>query len=167
MKKIYFVLFSAVALLSTQSCMKCDRDEHRAPVVTKQTVDASVNENTAYSYTLPAMPGGSTSQITVAPAHAGSSVVTTDANGNNVYQYTPATNYAGADVVVITTQSDEGHGNSSCFGGPGPGNCGNHGGNCGNHNTQTVITTIDLTVTPVSSNVVTAKLGDLPRMNGY
>ena len=150
MKKIgLFLVLAAVSL--TQSCMKCDHNFDRPkPHVTTDAVNASISENTTYSYTLPAMPKGSMSYVTTAPAHAGASTIVADANGNLIYSYTPMQNYTGNDVVVVTTSSEAPGG--------GPGMCNNNGGghNC-NHqgDDNTIITTINISVT--SSSSVAAK----------
>ena len=150
MRKVFsFLALAATSLLLTQSCNKMSmRDK---PVTTTQTVNASISENAGYSYTLPAASTGSVSQITTSALHSSASAITTDANGNNVYNYTPAVNYSGTDVVVITTKTEEQHG--GCHGGPG--GMGNHVGNGSNHDDDdnTTITTINLTVTPANQAI--------------
>jgi len=123
---------------------------HDKGVTTAQSVDASINENNSYTYILPSAKG-SVSQISTPALHASASTVTTDANGNSVYNYTPTADYVGSDVVVVTTQTEGGH--SGCQGGPsGPGGNCNHG-NCCNHDGNTTITTISMTVAPVNQSV--------------
>ena len=163
MKKAYFLLVAAVALLSAQSCRKCDMDDRR-PVITNQSIDTSINENTTYTYTLSAYPlpvvaNGPGVQVTTAPTHAALSTVTTDANGNLVYQYIPVANYVGTDVVVITAPAPPpgalpgGQGN--CNGG-GHGNCNNSGQGC-HHPAPQVVTTINLTINPTSTSVTATR----------
>ena len=163
MKKVHFLLLAAVVLLSAQSCRKCDMDGRR-PVVTNQSVDASINENTSYTYTLSTYPlpvaaNGPGVQVTTAPAHATLSTVTTDANGNLVYQYTPVANYVGSDVVVITSPAPPPGalpaGQANCNGG-GHGNCNNSGQGC-NHPAPLVITTINLTINPASTSTIATR----------
>jgi hypothetical protein len=146
MRKVFsFPALAAMSLLFMQSCEKMDM--HDKGVTTTQTVNASISQNSSYTYTLPSSVGGSTSQISTPAAHSSVSTITTDINGNNSYHYTPAAGYAGNDIVVITTKTEEAHG--------GHGNC-NHGGH-GHHDDDdnTTITTINLTVT--SASVTTSK----------
>ena len=124
------------ALLLTQSCKKCDLME-RPPVITAQTVNASVKDGATYTYTLPVAGKNSFSRIIVAPTHATAASITTDATGSYVLQYVAAPNYSGGDVVVVTT-TEVGLSNNS-------GNC-NHG-NHGQDDPQTINTTFNLTVT--------------------
>jgi hypothetical protein len=160
MKKLHFVFGLAIAsLASTQSCMKCDHDMDRNHV-TQKTVNASIGENTTYSYMLPLAAKGSVPVITADAAHDSKSTITTDAYGNLEYNYTPATNYTGTDVVVITTHDAPQQG--GCFGAgnppPSPGNCnGGHGG-CNHPDDNTTITTINLTVTPVANVTAVSKV---------
>jgi hypothetical protein len=150
MRTVFYFLLAA-SILSTQACIKMDRQD--SPVTTTQMVDALVAQNVTYTYALPMSAKGSQSQISTPAAHASSSSITTDASGNAVYIYTPAGNFVGNDVVVITTKTEEQHGCGHCGTFGGTGNC-NHGGNCGNHDDdKTTITTINLTVT-ASSTVV-------------
>ncbi len=156
MKKLVFAFaFAASSSLFMQSCMKCDHDMDRNRT-TQQTVNATVSENTTYSYMLPMAAKGSMPVITADAAHASASTITADAYGNLEYHYTPAANYTGADVVVITTH-DAAQQGGGCFGGPGPGNCspGGHGG-CNHPGDNATITTINLTVTPAVANTATA-----------
>ena len=160
MKKIYFALsLAAVSLMSTQSCIKCDQlmPRKNAPVVKEETVNATVVENTSYTYTLPA---GSTSEISSPATHAKASSVAVTANGDLVYQYTPVANYVGTDVVIVTAHLNGSQQTSGgCFGSGVNSNSTHHhgGGNCGNHNgndEQTIVTTLHINVTPAT---VTAK----------
>ena len=149
MKKLFsFLALASASMLLTQSCNKMRlRDK---PATTTQAVNATINENASYTYTLPATTKDGLPQISTSAGHAAVSNITADANGNYVYNYTPAANYSGSDVVVITTKTEEQHGN--CHGGPMGmgGNC-NHGGNgCSHDDDNTTITTINLTVTPAS-----------------
>ncbi len=118
------------------------------PVTATQSVSATISQNASYTYSLPAG-REKTSAVSIPAQHSSMSVITTDANGNSVYNYKPAANYSGTDVVVITTKTQDTH--SGCHGGPG-GNC-NHGNSCGSNAEKTTITTINLTVTPTDQTV--------------
>ena len=142
-KAYYFLIISLTSLLFTQSCKKCDQFD-KPPVTTTQTVNATLSENTAYTYTLPATQKHVVSVISSQAAHSSVSLIATDANGNYIYQYTPASDYVGTDVVVITSQEAEEH----------HGGC--HGGQSSNHHDkddQTIITAINLTITAANSFV--------------
>ncbi len=135
----YFLALAATSLLFTQSCKKMGMEEK--PVIITQTVNTSIIENASYTFALPATNKNSVTRISTLAAHSAVSTIDIDANGNNVYQYTPTTNYTGTDVVVITTQEAEEHGGHH-------GGC-NHGGNGHpNNDDQTTITTINITITP-------------------
>ncbi len=158
MKRLSIVFGLAIAsTLFMQSCMKCDHDMDRNHI-TQQTVNASIAENTTYSYILPMAAKGTAPVITAAAAHASASSITADANGNLEYHYTPAANYTGTDVVVITTHDAPPQG--GCFGGgnsmPSSGNCNSGGhGACNHPGDNTTITTITVTVTSAPEVTVT------------
>ena len=145
MKKISLVLALAVVSF-TQSCRKCDRElKHPQPHVTNQTVNATIAENSSYTYTLPVLARPGISYITAAPAHAGSSTIAADANGNIAYQYTPAKNFTGTDVIIITTQDEKNSGGNPLSNyNPGAGQGGHHCSHQGGDNT--IVTTINVTV---------------------
>ena len=149
------------ALLLTQSCKKCDLME-RPPVITAQTVNASVKDGATYTYTLPVAGKNSFSRIIVAPTHATAASITTDATGSYVLQYVAAPNYSGGDVVVVTTTEVGLSNNSGNCNHGNQGNC-NHGSNGGCHHgqddPQTINTTFNLTVTgnSISSAASAAK----------
>ncbi len=162
MKKVHFLLLVAIALLSAQSCRKCDMDARR-PVITNQSIDASINENTTYTYTLPVVTNGPGFQITTAPAHASLSTITIDPNGNLVYQYTPVANYIGSDIVVITSPATPpgalpgGPGNRNGGGLSNYNNYNNYGGQGCNHPAPLLITTINLTINPTSTSTISTR----------
>lgn len=88
----------------------CNKSDSTVDTSTAQTVTATVSKNGAYTYTLPATTGNSRYTITTAASHAKTSVITTDAAGTAVYQYAPATDYTGADAVVLTSTSTSSQG---------------------------------------------------------
>jgi len=149
MKKAGYLLAASFGLLLlTQSCRKCDRFD-RPPITTTQAINATINENGAYSYVLPATDKNGISVISMAATHSAASTITTDVNGNHIYEYAPAQGYTGVDVVVITTHGVEAH--TGCFGGGNQGGC-NHGGNHHDNDDQTVVTTINFSITPASAS---------------
>ncbi len=144
--RITLFSFVAASTLAFHSCNKMGHD-HGTPVTTNETVNATIAVNANYTYTLPKIGSEIESAITVQAQHASASTVTTDVNGNTVYQYTPVAGYTGTDAVVVTTTGEEDHG-------------GCHHGNQGHHHDndaddKTTVTTINLTITPAP--VATAK----------
>src|SRR5438105_3118575 len=101
MKKLSFILAIAGASMVTMvSCHK-ERMTIVPPVTMTQTISATENENTTYTFVLPPTVQDGSSRISIQPTHAGSSVITKDAYGSTVYQYTPAQSFAGADELEI------------------------------------------------------------------
>ena len=100
-----FSLFAAaaLALVSMQSCEKLDfRGGPPTPVNKTSTETATLKQNASYSLKIAPVSDVNTTAITTDAAHASVSTLNTDADGNAVYAYTPATDYAGPDKVVIT-----------------------------------------------------------------
>ena len=104
MKRITLVLaITGIALIVMPSCRK--EGTEKPPI--EETVNANVNANESYSYTLPANSSGNFNIIQQS-AHSSVSQIEKDASGNTVYNYTPANGFTGMDVVVISNEK-EGH----------------------------------------------------------
>src|ERR1017187_5320823 len=108
MKKVTLIL----ALMSTvmflaPSCKKCDRDQPQSQALT-QTVTASINENTSYTFTVPASNNQSPFQIATQATNYTISQISATAAGAVVYQYTPAVNYVGNDLAVLSNVAGSG-----------------------------------------------------------
>lgn len=114
MKKVLLALIVIVLPgFILQSCKKIC--EHNDETPSLQTVDATLDKNTTYTYVLPANTSDDNFQITSNPTHAGYSQIVVDgATGNLVYQYTPLIDYTGTDQLVIAT-AEEQHGHGNCI----------------------------------------------------
>lgn len=99
-------------MMLTQACNKSDT----AGSTTTQTVSATVEKNGTYSYTLPAIAGKSRYTISTQASHAASSSLTTNSSGASIYTYTPATDYTGADAVVVSGAAASGNHSGGCGG---------------------------------------------------
>ncbi len=103
-KSIILLALAILVSFGFQSCRKT------APPVVEPTttnINAQLKENQTYQFTLPAnttiVNGKQQSYNITAPAsHSSISLITTDASGNMVYQYTPGLNYIGSDFVTIS-----------------------------------------------------------------
>ncbi len=90
----------------------CERN-NETPAL--QTVNATLDKNTTYTYVLPANTTDDNFKVTSNPIHAGNSQIVVDgATGNLVYQYTPLTDYTGTDQLVIATVEEQ-HGQGNCI----------------------------------------------------
>lgn len=96
MKKtnVMLILISAATLAFT-SCKKSE-------TLLKPTYTNELVANQTYVFTLPTNTNDAF-EITTNPAHASINLLGQDANGANIYTYTPVLNYVGADQVVIST----------------------------------------------------------------
>jgi len=123
MKKTIILL--AVAVLGIAGLPSCKKEKQPQPPITTN-LNITLKQNQAYTFTMPANGTPLPYKITSQAAHYSISTVGKDANGNEVYQYTPELNYTGTDKVTINNLKEEG---GSCGnGGPHP-----HGGPCGGH----------------------------------
>jgi len=144
MKKISALLIFGFALLSV-SCQKGNDCKPHDQAET-QTINAELDKNTTYTFTIPANTKNNAFEITTQATHASASKLTTDAS-NTVYTFTPSTDYVGTDKVVISTAEQHHSGNNSCGANhPPKGN-----GNCGQHGASSMLYIINLTVNDVVS----------------
>lgn len=104
MRKLLF-LSLGVAFMLTQSCNK-PRLEKEETVV-KQTIDATINSNEMYTFTLPANTSDDPFEITTQASHFRISELGVNADGAAIYQYTPETDYVGTDVVVVANVEEK------------------------------------------------------------
>jgi hypothetical protein len=91
----------STVLFLAPSCKKCDRDQMQNQALT-QTVTASIDENTSYTFEVPASNNHNPFQIATQAANFKVSQISTTASGGAVYQYTPALNFVGNDQVALT-----------------------------------------------------------------
>ena len=114
MKNSFFMFFLAgIALFALQSCQKAER----VAALVEKTVNATLKVNESYTFTLPSNQSDDPYQITTQASHSSISELGKNTAGDMVYNYTPALDFAGTDMVVITTV-EETH----------TGTCGNHDG---------------------------------------
>ena len=142
MKKIFLMLvLTSPFIFALQSCQKSDMKKDHEDKIVYQTVDATINANETYTYTVPENKSDDPFGITSQASHYKTSELE---NESTTYKYIPATDYTGSDKVVISNVEEQHDGNHS-----------NGGGNCnGNHHhedeTELVIA-INLTIKGVST----------------
>src|SRR5260221_14485224 len=111
MKKIVVLLLMASVAFVFTSCRK------EGQTVTK-IINVQLNENQSYSSQVPSGDADDVMQITSQAKHAAVSKLTVDpSTGSNLFQYTPVSNYAGADEVQISNTEGRHHGNGPTNGG--------------------------------------------------
>jgi hypothetical protein len=162
MKKITVILaLMSTVLFLAPSCKKCDRDQQNQALT--QTVTASINENTSYTFEVPASNNHNPFQIATQATNFKVSQIATTATGSVVYQYTPTLNYVGSDQVILSNESGPvmgtppppPNGSNNMNGGCGhnpPPQC-NHG-NCPGHDDSMSIT-INITVKSTAAATTT------------
>lgn len=134
-----FVLAGAIAV-TTQSCKKEKDDQDK---IVYQTVDATINANETYTYTLPENKSDDVFAITSQALHAKTSELQNEAT---TYKYIPATDYTGSDKIVISTVEEQHDGQHNNGGGGGNCNGNNH------HDEETaMVITINLTIKGTST----------------
>ncbi|HET6992161.1 MAG TPA: hypothetical protein VFJ43_12590 [Bacteroidia bacterium] len=151
MKNLFFVLtIASAAIVGMQSCKKEQQDLQK-PAIT-QTENVQLRANESYTFVLIKNKRDDEYRFTTQAQHYSISTLGVDANGNRVYQYTPALNYVGTDQVVVSNdwernESHDPHGN--CTAGPPPppqGNGGPQGGNCNGGEEDHYIVTINFVI---------------------
>jgi hypothetical protein len=132
-KMLLLAVCAGLCAVSLQSCKKTEVE--RDPIAITENVTLKANE--AYTFTLPENTSDDEFAIATQAAHFSVSELGKDATtGKAIYQYTPARDYKGTDVVVISNPEErhaDGHHPPHPHGNPittGGGQCG--GG--GNHN---------------------------------
>ncbi len=136
MKKIaLFVALAGMSALTLQSCKK-EKPIERAPIAITENVSLKINES--YTFTMPANTSDDAFAISKQAEHFKISELGKNAEGKEVYLYTPAQDYKGTDQVVMANPEEEHHGGEHHGGehhaGTPPLGGGHHGGgNCGNH----------------------------------
>lgn len=132
MKKLFLLIaFASPLMLVMQSCEKINDKKDRDDKVVYQTVDAAINANETYTFTLPSANADNPFKITSQASHYQLSRIE---NNAALFKYIPAADYTGADQVII---SNAGNGNGGCQ------------KNNGKDETQKVIT-INLTIKEIN-----------------
>lgn len=125
MKKLFLML--SVVGLATFSLTSCGKPDQKPAI--RQTITVQLETNEAYTFVLPQNLRNDAYEFTSQASHYSISVLGTNSVGQNIYQYTPETNYTGTDQVTVSNdweKEDTGPcGNPQ--GGPGFGNCMNGG----------------------------------------
>ena len=146
------ILIPALAAFALLSFTSCEKEKHEETVL-EQSMDKVLKVNESATFTLPATTDDEY-KITTVASHAYVSKLSEDIEGNSIYVYTPEKDYAGTDLVVVSSVEEK-HPkkNGSHHGGASKG-----GGHCnGNKNSeQQVVVTINLTMVKDNSTVSTA-----------
>ena len=133
MKNVLFIL----ALAGTGVFLSCQKSDTRTSAVQTRTIDVVIDANKTYSFDL-GKANQENIQITSQASHASlSRVAIVPGASNSSYQYTPETDFSGADHVVVKVENGEQeHSNGHSCNQPQSGNCGGHqqGGHHGGHN---------------------------------
>ncbi len=90
-------------LFATLTVVACRKEEQEVTVTT-QEINMSLKQNEAYTFALPT--GKCNYKITTDAAQASVSLISKDANGNNIYSYTPKLNYIGSDNVSLSNKKE-------------------------------------------------------------
>ncbi len=136
MKKIaLFIALAGMSALTLQSCKK--EEVAHDPIAITENVTLKLNES--YTFTLPANTSDDAFAIAKQAEHFKISELGKNAEGKEVYLYTPAQDYKGTDQVVIANPEEEHHSGAHPpqgghpHGAPALGGGHHGGGNCGNH----------------------------------
>jgi hypothetical protein len=140
-----------LALLATTAAIlpSCTKEENHKPPITT-TVNKDIADNESFTFILPHNSSENLYKSVRQAQHASVSLVSIDAAGNDIYQYTPALDYNGSDRVVVANEEE--HGQSKCGNHGGSGKCGGHH-NCskGKDNDQDNIVIFNITIKNTSS----------------
>jgi hypothetical protein len=105
MKKTIVLLATASALLT--GMVSCKKKEMPAPKpAITQTVNVSLNANEDYTFSLPKNLRDDEYEITTQASHYSISEVGKNSSGERIYKYTPATDFTGTDVVVVSNDEE-------------------------------------------------------------
>jgi hypothetical protein len=114
MRKLH-VMF-AITGLAALSFTSCEKPAHQPAIEKTVTVELATNE--AYTFVLPQSQMNDAYEFSSQASHFSVSQLGKNALGQQIYQYTPAFNYEGADEVIVCNDHRE----------PGHSECGHHGG---------------------------------------
>jgi hypothetical protein len=99
MKKSSLLL--AMASFLVVGMTSCEKGEEMEEAIT-QNLEVKLMMNEDYTFTLPENLRDDKYEIVSPATHASISLVGLDAQGNQIYQYTPEENYSGTDLVVLS-----------------------------------------------------------------
>jgi hypothetical protein len=97
-KLIFAVSVGAMLSMSLNSCSKRPMPE---PAI-KQTIDVQLSANQTYTFLLPMNIRDDAYEFTTQALHHELSILDVNAEGQRIYQYTPAKDYVGLDQVVVS-----------------------------------------------------------------
>jgi len=104
-------LMFAIASFLVVGMTSCEKGEEMEEAIT-QNLEVKLMMNEDFTFTLPENLRDDKYEIISPATHASISLVGLDSQGNQIYQYTPAENYSGTDMVVLSNdQEREEHGN--------------------------------------------------------
>lgn len=119
MKKTIVLLAVASALIT--GMVSCKKKEMPAPkAAITQTVNVSLKSNEDYTFTLPKNLRDDEYEITSQASHFSISEVGKNTSGEQIYKYTPATDFTGTDVVIVSNDEEREHGCPKQHNGPKP-----------------------------------------------
>lgn len=95
----------AIASFLVVGMTACEKGEEMEEAIT-QNVQVTLRMNEDYTFTLPENLRDDKYEITSPATHASVSVVGVDAQGNQIYQYTPEENYVGTDMVILSNDQE-------------------------------------------------------------
>lgn len=95
----------AIASFLAVGMTACEKGEEMEEAIS-QNVPVSLRMNESYTFTLPENLRDDKYEITSPAAHASISLVGVDAQGNQIYQYTPEENYVGTDRVILSNDQE-------------------------------------------------------------
>lgn len=108
MKKTIVILATASALLT--GMVSCKKKEMPAPKpAITQTVNVSLNTNEDYTFSLPKNLRDDEYEITTQASHYSISEVGKNSSGERIYKYTPAADFTGTDVVIVSNDEEREH----------------------------------------------------------
>ena len=135
-KSIMLFVIACTIAITNQSCNKMENEDK----VVYQTVDATINANEVYTYSLPESKTDNAFKIASQASHFVTSELR---NQSTVYYYKPADNYIGSDKIIVSTVEEKRNKHQS-----------NGGGNCSNSQQKgkyEMVITINLTIKGVNT----------------
>lgn len=112
-----FLALLGTTVLGTYACNKDETTTTDASTTSSQVITATVARNTQYSYTLASSASNSTTYRIINPSDAGATVNIATVQNVPVYEYTPAQDFIGSDLVQVVAVTDSSSNGGGCNGG--------------------------------------------------
>lgn len=112
----FFLALLSTAMLGTYACNK-DETTTDTSTTSSEVIEATLAKNTQYSYNLASSTGSSTTYRIINPSDAGASVDIATVQNVPVYEYTPAQDFVGTDLVQVIAVTDSSSNIGGCNGG--------------------------------------------------